>query len=98
MKASDVFKDSDNPKENLLVCPVCGFDYQHEGNPRRIKGNDKYEDDWWGRGDLIVIPFYGECGTSWELCLGFHKGQIHCFTRITELNCKKDQGREVDHV
>ena len=68
-----------------LACPVCLGDsgeFQHAGEPRVIPGNDSYEAGWPGRGDLIVIPFSGECGHDWELCVGFHKGNNSIFARF----------------
>lgn len=67
-----------------VVCPLCGDEYQHAGDPRTIPGNDNYEAGWPGRGDLLVIPFRGECGHRWELCFGFHKGSSHVFARSAD--------------
>ena len=65
---------------DLLACPVCrNFEsidvdiFQHFSKPEYIKGFDAYK-AWIGRGDLIRIPFWGECGHCWSLCLGYHKG------------------------
>lgn len=66
---------------SLLVCPVCSFEYNHMGEPRKVCGNDNH-DAWRGRGDLLVIPFNGECGSEWEICFGFHKGNTNTFVRI----------------
>jgi hypothetical protein len=66
---------------SLLVCPVCSFGYNHIGEPRVVSGNDAYS-AWLGRGDLLVIPFKAECGSEWEICFGFHKGQTSAFVRI----------------
>ena len=67
-----------------LMCPVCGFDYNHLGEPTKQPGNDNYKADWKGRGDLIVIPISAECGCEWEMCFGFHKGQVAASTRVTK--------------
>jgi len=69
---------------HVIVCPVCGFDYNHFDSPEEDDGEDGYQADWEGRGDLIKIPFWCECGSRWELCLGFHKGNTHSFARIIE--------------
>jgi len=66
---------------SMLVCPVCSFEYTHIGEPRTVNGNDNY-DAWSGRGDLLVIPFTGECGSEWEICFGFHKGNTDTFVRV----------------
>jgi hypothetical protein len=73
---------------STLVCPVCSFDYNHIGKPRRVQGGDAYL-AWAGRGDLLVIPFSGECGSEWELCFGFHKGQSSGFVRVSK-SCTED--------
>jgi len=71
---------------DLINCPVCRcdestsgpIDYQHFERPEYTDGNDNYE-AWSGRGDLIRIPFWGECGHCWYLCIGFHKGNSFLF-------------------
>ena len=68
---------------SMLVCPDCGFEYIHIGEPRKVSGNDNY-DAWSGRGDLLVIPFSGECGSEWEICFGFHKGNTDVFVRVRQ--------------
>ena len=73
---------------SLLVCPVCSFEYNHIGEPRKVSGNDNY-DAWQGRGDLLVVPFKAECGSEWEICFGFHKGQTNAFVRIRK-SCSED--------
>ncbi len=65
--------------ETLIHCPVCGFNYQHADGVTEVDGGDMYEAGWGGRGDLIRIPFWGECGHTWDLCLGFHKGDTFLF-------------------
>lgn len=67
---------------SIITCPYCGYDYNHPMEPNIINGEDDYKADWGGRGDLIVIPFMGECGHNWELCIGFHKGQAFAFARM----------------
>ena len=71
-----------------LLCPVCGFHCNHIGEPRTVGGKDDYE-AWAGRGDLLVIPFSGECGSEWEICFGFHKGESSAFVRVRK-SCTED--------
>ena len=33
-----------------LLCPVCGFNYNHIGEPRKVAGEDAYK-AWAGRGN-----------------------------------------------
>lgn len=73
---------------SMLVCPICSFEYTHIGEPRKVSGNENYE-AWPGRGDLLVIPFSGECGSKWEICFGFHKGNTNVFVRIRKA-CNED--------
>jgi len=80
--------DRDNSpmrEEELLRCPICNFDYQHFGDPERISGKDDYK-AWHGRGDLLRIPFWGECGHNWYICIGFHKGQSFAFVEVGDHN------------
>ena len=65
-----------------LKCPVCGDDYQHIGSRQDVPGRDSYEAGWGGRGDLLVIPVEGECGHTWQLCFGSHKGNVAAFVRV----------------
>lgn len=73
---------------SLLACPDCSFEYTHIGEPRKVSGNDDYA-AWLGRGDFLVIPFTGECGSEWEICFGFHKGQTDAFVRIRK-SCSEE--------
>lgn len=69
-----------------IKCPICLGQYQHVESPHFVSGNDDYDADWGGRGDLVVIPFWGECGHQWELCIGFHKGNSYIFARVPIVN------------
>lgn len=71
-----------------LKCPTCGSEYNHPEPPYLKDGNDSYDANWHGRGDLVVIPFSGECGSRWQLCVGFHKGNAPIFVRVIE-TCSK---------
>ena len=66
---------------SMLGCPDCSFEYTHVGEPRKVSGNDDYA-AWLGRGDFLIIPFTGECGSEWEICFGCHKGQTDVFVRV----------------
>lgn len=65
-----------------VKCAVCGYEYVRVVYMREVAGNDNYEAGWCGRGDLNVIGFEGECGHEFELCFGFHKGNVHVFGRV----------------
>lgn len=73
--------------KNSIRCPNCesmgdtGL-YTHVSSAKIVNGNDNYEAGWEGRGDLTVIRFYCEAGHTWELCIGFHKGNSYLFKRI----------------
>ena len=69
-------------EQRNLRCPCCGDEYNHIGAPYMKDGGDNYEAKWHGRGDLNVIPMSGECGSEWELCVGFHKGEAPIFVRV----------------
>lgn len=74
----DVWDDADG---YLIHCPYCDLEFNHTGTFRKELGKDDYQASWWGRGDLIVIPMQCENGHMWELCVGFHKGQLYMFGR-----------------
>jgi hypothetical protein len=68
-----------------LLCPVCRYECQHAATTwQNVPGHDAYRAGWGGRGDLLIIPMWGECEHSWELCFGSHKGQTFCFVRWGE--------------
>jgi hypothetical protein len=71
---------------SVVRCPRCKCENVHFYPPRFEAGNDNYDADWDMRGNLIVIPCWGECPHVWELCIGFHKGTTFAFTR----RCKED--------
>ena len=71
-----------------VVCPECGYEYVHFESPVLEDSEDNYKASWDGRGDLLVIPMWAECGAKWETCYGFHKGYTGAFIRLTE-SCKK---------
>lgn len=74
-----------------VICPVCGDDYIHFGETKVFERDDKvvlgdywYDVGWEGRGDLLVIPMWGECGSRWEICFGHYKGNTATFIRLVE--------------
>ncbi len=65
-----------------LQAPTLSADtYQHARRGQAVPGRDNYEAGWGGRGDLVVVPVWGECEHRWELCFGAHKGETFCFVR-----------------
>lgn len=70
--------------DDLIRCPVCEIENTHMGSVELQDGKDSYQADWWGRGDLAKISLWSECGCSWELCFGFHKGGLFPFANIIE--------------
>lgn len=71
-----------------LLCPICGHTYNHMEAPVVTGTQGDYAGDWHGRGALTVIPMWSECGSKWELCMGFHKGETCIFARVKE-PCKR---------
>ncbi len=66
----------------LVVCPICGCDYNHISEPIYELGEDNYKTsapDF--RGNLIRVQFECEDGHKWEICFGFHKGNVFSFFR-----------------
>ena len=57
-----------------ICCPFCGYSYTRTGGPMESVGSGDYE-AWSGRGSADVLRFEGECGHTWMLVLGFHKGE-----------------------
>ena len=78
----DIF---DDPMATLK-CPTCGFNYVHPVGTENVKGHDNYkarDETWDGRGDLLKVKFYGECGSEFELRFGFHKGNTAFWVEVT---------------
>lgn len=69
-----------------LICPICGEDYHHLGEPHTVSGEDSYK-AWAGRGDRLVIPIEGECGHNWSINIGFHKGWNYIWAEADVINC-----------
>lgn len=77
------------PHDLMLKCPFCGDGYVHAGAPYVERSPSDYGNNWWGRGQLIRIPFEGECGSEWDLCIGQHKGNEYIFVSLQK-SCKRD--------
>jgi hypothetical protein len=88
LRLSEVISHGDDrwagrPSYKRLRCPACSDTYQHVTNSwQHIPGHDNYEAGWGGRGDLVIITMWGECGHTWEICFGSHKGETICFVRV----------------
>jgi len=67
-----------------LVCPKCGCTNTHVEAPYLVLGDG----NWQGNGELAITPLRSECGSKWEICIGFHKGEAPIFVRVKEL-CEK---------
>lgn len=75
----------------IVLCPVCGFNYNHIGSCVEMAGTDEVDGRryrnmpptrkpcWACRGNGIVIAFEGECGHNWTLTFQFHKGQCYVY-------------------
>jgi hypothetical protein len=53
----------------LIVCPVCGHEYNHP-----MKVNIEKKDKWLEHPDKIAIQFECERGCTWTLIVSFHGG------------------------
>ncbi len=66
-----------------LLCPVCRYSCQHAAATwQNVPGRDAYVAGWGGRGDLLIVPVWGECEHIWQICFGSHKGETVGFVRI----------------
>lgn len=65
-------------QDGRVICPRCSFEYVRAEHPLYFAGNDEYEAEkvfeMGVRGDVIALPFCGECGHKWIIALGSHKG------------------------
>lgn len=59
---------------DALLCPVCGFEYNHEGDTQVCVGDDYTAIPGGFRGKATIIPMTCEQGHKWTLCVQFHKG------------------------
>jgi hypothetical protein len=87
-------------KDGILVCPLCGFDYNHikrvgteldpEGDETVIYAGTSlvFERTTGERRSAVRIDLDGECGHSWSLILQQHKGRIEIETRTQFLVSK----------
>ena len=65
------------------ICPTCGYDYCHPGEPYSI-GSGDYSTGTGYRGHLYVQPFEGECGHEWRLCIASHKGNAYVWVEVKD--------------
>ena len=81
--SEDIEKPDSDFNANVICCPVCGCNYSHQECEIEMHTSDNYK-AWAGRGEVIVIPFEGECGHKWKLCIGYHKGKNYIFNEVEE--------------
>lgn len=77
--------------DELLLCPVCGYDYSHIRDVFTAFGSDEYEAGIYGttepkettdyRRSALVIVFDGECGHTWRIVFQQHKGKHFCWAQ-----------------
>lgn len=75
------------PAYQTLGCPKCRFSYNRAMGTSEKQSNDNYDaqgDGWRGRGDLLAIHMECENGHTWDICIGFHKGNSVIFVRVGE--------------
>jgi hypothetical protein len=71
----------------ILCCPECGHDFSHTEPPYHQVG-EEYKMFSGRGGELSITPLWSECGSKWQVCIGFHKGQAPIFVRMIK-SCKK---------
>jgi hypothetical protein len=87
MSELDLKLDANDGAGQVILCPICGFQYNHGFDENGMasvllfEGEDDYKAGWTGRGDLLVIQMTCEEEHQWEMCIGFHKGTMHAFAR-----------------
>lgn len=93
-------------EEGLLLCPVCQDPNVHlqavEVNAGGLVSKIEYQAPHirrgppWGRGTLIRVLQWAECGHSWTRQIYFHKGQTweEIFETRQGLNNMTDMWRE----
>ena len=69
----------DEPEMRTLHCPYFKRDLTRVGPPHLA-----YGEKWGGSGELAVTPLRGDCGSVWQVCIGFHKSESVIFTRLIE--------------
>lgn len=92
LKSPSLLDRSDDGYTGFTVlCPVCGFAYQRPKYPVRLlrkgaeRGSSPLES---ANDDEAVIPFSGECGSSWELVLTPTKGVTEMTVRVLS-SCRR---------
>ena len=65
-------------EQNILLCPVCGFNFNHFRKFKKYgKSSPNDYDD-----EVYSLDFKGECGHHWELCIEHHEGHSFLFRRV----------------
>jgi hypothetical protein len=72
----------------VLVCPRCGFEYQHAKTPSRIPARLSH-----GQRAGLLIPISGECGHEWAIALDNYKG-YEVLSVVSELDPDKHVNTE----
>lgn len=71
-----------NDRGTILICPVCGLDYNHLGTPDKLAGNDCGATGYPVRGDVVRVPLTCEAGHEWLLMFGLHKGIVYLGVQV----------------
>jgi hypothetical protein len=85
--STEIYWNEDKKNKPSVVCPECGESFVHFEQPHIIKSGNKHGVAWQGKGDLLVVPLWSECGSFFEICFGFHKGNTFSFVNILK-TCK----------
>jgi hypothetical protein len=84
--ADRLFPERSEPylkEERPYLCPVCGFDYVHFGDPHVTDADYSLTRYTTVRGPELQIPMWCEERHTWVLIYGFHKGRIFVNEAIT---------------
>jgi len=65
-----------------VFCPVCGDENAFPRAPYSL-GDDPYRSD-----RVVIIPFDGECGHSWDVRYEFHEGVTRLVVVIADARCR----------
>ncbi len=70
------FTNGRDQAERVMTCPVCGFTYSHYRRRFSVPSNTG---PFLYKQGIEGLIFDGECGHSWEVCFGEHKGNVYLF-------------------
>ena len=76
-----VMRASPDGRHTVVVCPHCAERVQRPTVPWVVWASTSGPGRWAGSGDLIVVPFRGACGHTWEICFGPAPGYTAGFVR-----------------